>query len=70
MIFHVSFFFGIFLIIIRALVKSMNPNKVFPEGMVPLGKDPFYFSCHTSVDCFMFCCKKLICFSILMTLFA
>lgn len=32
-------------------------EKKFPEGMVPLGKEPFSFSCHTEIGCFTRCCR-------------
>ncbi len=34
-------------------------EKKFPEGMVPLGKEPFKFSCHEGVGCFTKCCKNV-----------
>lgn len=34
-------------------------EKKFPEGMVPLGKSTFRFSCHPGVSCFMSCCRKV-----------
>ncbi len=34
-------------------------EKKFPEGMVPLGKSTFRFSCHSGVSCFTNCCRKL-----------
>ena len=34
-------------------------EKKFPEGMVPLGKDPFAFACHPGVSCFTRCCQKV-----------
>lgn len=34
-------------------------DKEFPEGMVPLGDEPFNFSCHPEVECFTVCCKKV-----------
>lgn len=37
----------------------MSDQKQFPEGMVPLGKEPFHFSCHPGVSCFTVCCKKV-----------
>ncbi len=37
----------------------MSSEKQFPEGMVPLGKDSFSFSCHEGVSCFTTCCKKV-----------
>ena len=41
------------------LIKKMNSNKEFPEGMVPLGTEKFQFSCHAGVECFMSCCKNV-----------
>lgn len=35
----------------------MAEEKKFPEGMQPLGKEPFRFLCHPGVDCFTVCCK-------------
>lgn len=32
---------------------------MFPEGMVPLGNEPFSFECHPGVTCFTACCKKV-----------
>lgn len=37
----------------------MTDSKKFPEGMVPLGKESFCFSCHSGVSCFTTCCKKV-----------
>lgn len=37
----------------------MSYQKTFPEGMEPLGSDPFTFSCHPGVSCFTFCCRKV-----------
>lgn len=34
-------------------------EKQFPDGMVPLGKETFEFSCHSGVSCFTKCCKKV-----------
>lgn len=34
-------------------------EKQFPDGMVPLGKETFKFSCHSGVSCFTKCCKKV-----------
>lgn len=34
-------------------------EKKFPEGMVPLGKESFKFSCHEGVGCFTRCCKNV-----------
>jgi len=34
-------------------------DKVFPEGMVPLGGSTFTFGCHPGVSCFTFCCKDV-----------
>jgi Fe-S-cluster containining protein len=37
----------------------MQENKTFPLDKVPLGKEPFHFSCHAGVSCFMSCCKNV-----------
>ncbi len=37
----------------------MSEEKLFPEGMEPLGKTPFTFSCHPGVSCFTICCRKV-----------
>lgn len=37
----------------------VTDSKQFPEGMVPLEKDSFKFSCHSGVSCFTTCCKKV-----------
>ncbi len=34
-------------------------EKKFPEGMVPLSKEVFTFSCHEGVGCFTKCCKNV-----------
>jgi len=34
-------------------------DKKFPEGMVPIGKSEFKFSCHEGVACFTRCCKNV-----------
>lgn len=34
-------------------------DKQFPEGMVPLGKESFKFSCHPGVTCYMKCCRNV-----------
>lgn len=34
-------------------------EKEFPEGMVPLGHEPFKFRCHEGVACFTQCCRKV-----------
>lgn len=34
-------------------------DRDFPEGMVPLGKEEFSFSCHPQVACFTACCKNV-----------
>lgn len=33
--------------------------KIFPDGMVPLGKDSFSFSCHPGVSCWLTCCRNV-----------
>ncbi|MDJ0621676.1 MAG: YkgJ family cysteine cluster protein [Desulfocapsaceae bacterium] len=37
----------------------MEKEREFPEGMVPLGKEPFTFNCHPGVSCFTKCCQKV-----------
>ncbi|RUM39858.1 MAG: YkgJ family cysteine cluster protein [Desulfocapsa sp.] len=38
----------------------MKNRKDFPEGMQPLGKkEKFTFHCHSEIDCYMLCCKKV-----------
>ncbi len=38
----------------------MKTQKDFPEGMVPLGKkEKFTFRCHSGIDCYTVCCKKV-----------
>lgn len=37
----------------------MTEQKIFPDGMQPLGKDYFSFSCHPGVSCFTICCRKV-----------
>jgi len=37
----------------------MPQEKSFPEGMVPLGKSKFKFSCHPGVSCYMKCCSNV-----------
>jgi uncharacterized protein len=39
--------------------SKKNPEKEFPEGMVPLGGSTFKFACHSGVSCFTRCCRKL-----------
>ena len=34
-------------------------KKEFPEGMTPLGKAKFKFSCHPGVSCYMVCCRNV-----------
>ncbi len=36
-----------------------NPEKKFPDGMVPLGQSEFQFACHPGVACFTFCCRNV-----------
>lgn len=38
---------------------TMNDEKSFPAGMVPLGDTAFSFRCHPGVACFTVCCKKV-----------
>ncbi len=37
----------------------MKEQKIFPDGMVPLGASAFAFSCHPGISCFTVCCKKV-----------
>jgi len=37
----------------------MNEKKEFPENMKPLGNEPFPFSCHSGLDCYMTCCRNV-----------
>jgi len=37
----------------------MTDSRQFPEGMTPLGKDPFTFHCHPGVSCFTVCCRAV-----------
>lgn len=37
----------------------MTDSRQFPEGMTPLGNNPFTFHCHTAVSCFTVCCRKV-----------
>ena len=39
--------------------NDMQPKKEFPEGMVPLANSKFNFACHSGVECFTNCCRKL-----------
>lgn len=32
-------------------------DKTFPEGMIPIGKGIFAFSCHRGVSCYTRCCR-------------
>lgn len=34
-------------------------EKKFPEGMVPLDKNPFTFACHPGVSCWLTCCRNV-----------
>jgi Fe-S-cluster containining protein len=34
-------------------------DKIFPEGLTPLGTEPFSFSCHPEVSCFTVCCRRV-----------
>ncbi len=40
-------------------MTSLNQDKKFPEGMKPLGKKKFKFSCHPGVSCYMLCCRNV-----------
>ncbi|MBC8207655.1 MAG: YkgJ family cysteine cluster protein [Desulfobulbaceae bacterium] len=37
----------------------MSHKQEFPEGMEPLGKKEFTFSCHSGVECFTLCCRNV-----------
>lgn len=37
----------------------MSVTKSFPEGMTPLDREPFHFSCHSKVACFTNCCRNV-----------
>lgn len=37
----------------------MKDKKEFPENMVPLTNEPFTFSCHPGVACYMSCCRNV-----------
>jgi len=37
----------------------ISAPKEFPEGMHPLGKKSFCFSCHAGVSCFTSCCRNV-----------
>jgi len=37
----------------------MTSEKLFPEGMVPLGDAVFNFDCHAAVECFTVCCRNV-----------
>ncbi len=39
--------------------SPVAPTKEFPEGMEPLGKQTFRFSCHSGVSCFTRCCRDV-----------
>jgi Fe-S-cluster containining protein len=41
------------------MIKIDDTNKVFPEGMEPLGNSVFHFRCGPEVQCYMSCCRKL-----------
>lgn len=34
-------------------------SKFIPEGRTAVGSDPFHFHCHSGVECFKTCCRKL-----------
>jgi Fe-S-cluster containining protein len=40
-------------------MTSPTQEKKFPDGMVPLEKKPFTFSCHEGVSCFTKCCRNV-----------
>lgn len=40
-------------------MKPEAPEKKFPDGMVPLGQTTFLFACHSQVECFKSCCRRL-----------
>lgn len=37
---------------------AMDPNFI-PEGRTAVGTEPFQFHCHSEVECFTNCCRKL-----------
>jgi len=37
----------------------MQEEKIFPEGMQPLGEEGFSFDCHPGVACFTTCCRNV-----------
>jgi Fe-S-cluster containining protein len=39
--------------------KEVFMEKKFPDGMVPLGQEPFTFFCHKDISCFTVCCRKV-----------
>ncbi len=41
------------------MTSTPPQEKKFPEGMVPLEKKPFKFSCHENVSCFTKCCRNV-----------
>jgi len=43
----------------KGMTKKDDTEKKFPEGMEPLGNNPFHFRCGPDVACYMSCCRKL-----------
>ena len=41
------------------MAQEKGGEKQFPEGMIPLGKESFQFSCHPGVSCYMKCCRNV-----------
>jgi uncharacterized protein len=37
----------------------MEKERLFPEGMVPLGDSCFNFHCHSNLQCFTLCCRNV-----------
>ena len=37
----------------------MTVEKIFPDGMKPLGESEFTFRCHPEVSCFTVCCQNV-----------
>ncbi len=40
-------------------IGFMSHRQEFPEGMEPLGQQPFTFACHSGVECFTLCCRNV-----------
>jgi uncharacterized protein len=37
----------------------MTDEKIFPNGLIPMGDRAFSFSCHPGVPCFTLCCRNV-----------